>query len=496
MSAENKSPREELRSQISKIPGIFEGDSGRWWFKAYKFLRQQENEFNKLSPEIQSSISPYLAMALDLVRKEVGDTNANNEADDLSSAHRAEAIIMKISYEMAKRFEPEIDDIRENRLSIDEILKAKPDMFRLRGSMFGIKLPDGENYYEVKLPDENTIWYKGGVSRLVLNILAGAKQEVIMGDLPPNDHDGIAIGDFAKAHELATQMGIDADGLEMWKGKELDFARFCLGRDSTQNQVMFGRDGIHFSDAAMDAAESGYTEIVGKYIPEKAIYGVDVVYLKGAELAKPRGQMRLIKALSEGKILSFEHKPLSNNMDVSLYVMFLAKRWSKKENFTDLMQNMFEVLKRMGHVREGEKNIFQVLKRAHTTYPFFDFDSEVKDITEVVRWKSRKIVKQIDREFAWQYPNDIPIDLERAPNDTVPVKITLEGFSPKPEIGEWINDKWKKYLEHSRREFREYQNSDLSSVERMFKKADKVDFEDMGLGSSESGMFVEGRPEI
>lgn len=490
MSAEILTPREQLRVQISSLPEIFDDDPSRWWFRSYLYLRKQMRSLPNLPPEIQETMGPFIAMASELVKKEVGES-AQGDA-----VQRAEAIIMKVSYEMAKRFEPKIESIVEHVITLDSMVSSQPDIFRIRDDSLGIKIPDTSDFYYIKLPSQNKIWYKGGVSRVLLNILVGADKEVILSDLPPNDHDGIAVGGFASAHEEAARMGIDADGLEMSKGETLDFARFCLGRDSTQNQVVFGLDGLHFSDAAYEAARSGYTRIVGKYIPEKAIYGVDVAYIRGVEVVKPRGQMRLIKALSEGKIQSFEHKPVSSALDIGLYVMFLAKRWSKKTNFPELLQNMYEVLRRMGHVRKGEKQIFDVLKRAHQDYPFFEFKREIKDIVEVVEWKSRKLVKQVDREFAWINKDQTGFVIERKPGDTDPLLITLKGFTPDKSLYEKTHSKWNKYLKYCEKEYKTYQSLKLTPLEKLFNKSDKIDFEDIGLGKSESGIFVEGEEEI
>jgi|GEM_PF-3403748 len=498
MSAEILTSREKLRVEVSGIADIFTDDPENWWLRSYLYLRRQLKKMDSYPSEIKDPLAHFLDLATDLVRHEA-DVNLGllySTERSTQIAQRAEAVIMKVSYEMAKRFEPKIDKVQEHIIPVPEILKTHGGNFRLDGENFGIKYSGTSDYYFIKLPSENRIWYKGGVSRLILNIIAGADKSIILSDLPPNDHDGIAVGGQTYAHAEAEKMGIDADGLETWKGDSLDFARFCLGRDSTQNQVIFGKDGLHYSNAAFEAAQSGYTKIVGKYIPEKAIYGVDLVYIKGIELVKPRGQMRLIKALSEGKIQSFEHKPLSNSLDVGLYVMFLAKRWSKKENFPELLQKMFEVLKKMGHVREGENKIFDVLKRAHKDYPFFDFRSEIKDIVEVVGWKSRKLVKQIDREFAWINKESPTLSLERTPNDTVSKLITLEGFHADPGEHDSMLKKWKKYLVYASKEYDDYKKLNLTPVERLFMKADQVDFEEIGLGQSESGVFMDGEEEI
>ncbi len=499
MSAEISPHRQELRTEISGIPQIFEGEPKDWWFRASIYIAREIRKYPEMSHDVKASVGEFLIRAKELLAAEaevVFPEGASEEDLVRMRAERAESVLMKISFDMAKRFEPIVDPIKENIITIDQMINGWPDMFVKEGGRFGIKIPTTGDYYFIEIPEQNTIWYKGGISRVLLNIVAGADTSMILSDLPPNDHDGIAIGKSYVAHEEAKRMGIDADGLELYKGESLDFARFCQGRDSTQNQAFFGRDGLHFSDAAYQSAKTGFTKIVGKYIPEKAIYGVDLVYVKGHELVKPRGQMRLIKALSEGKIKSFEHKPLSTSLDVGLYVMFLAKRWSKKQNFPELLQNMFEVLKRMGHVREGEKDIFSVLKRAHKEYPFFEFGREIKDIVEVVGWKSRKLVKQIDREFAWLNKDSAGFVLERKPNDSVPQIITLDGFLPDSSQNQRLLSKWSKYLVHCHNEFKEYQSQKLTRVERLFRKSDVVDFEDMDLGDSEQGIFLEGAEEI
>jgi len=165
-----------------------------------------------------------------------------------------------------------------------------------------------------------------------------------------------------------------------------------------------------------------------EYVANKAIYGIDKMIIQGELIAKPRGLMRLIKAVVEGKALSFDHIPLNSLLDLGTYPLFLAKRWQNKDQFSEHLQRMFYLLKQMNQTKEGEKDIFDTLERAHQEYPYFDFDSEVRFPIEVVRWKSRKLIKQIDREMGWQFRIPTGMEITRVPGDNIPRKISLEGF--------------------------------------------------------------------
>lgn len=144
---------------------------------------------------------------------------------------------------------------------------------------------------------------------------------------------------------------------------------------------------------------------------------------------------------------------------------------------------MFYLLKQMDQVKVGETDIFDTLERAHNENPFFDFDSEVRFPIEVVRWKSRKLVKQMDREMAWQFRIPTDMEIKRAQGDTVPNRISLEGFSLNINRLD-IADRWSGFIERSRQRTKTYHSQSLSSYEKVFKRG-LSDMDGFGVGGDD-----------
>jgi hypothetical protein len=326
------------------------------------------------------------------------------------------------------------------------------------------------------------VWHKGGPARAVLDIVAHAPTSMQESEFPWNDFDAL-VGNKRRNKKAAINIGVDADGIEHMGEDNLNFPRYCAGRDTTQNQVCLGAEGLYFSQDAMKTAVTGHARIENEYVANKAIYGFDKMTLQGETLAKPRGLMRLIKAVVEGKALSFDHIPLNSSFDLGTNSLFLAKRWSKKDCFPENLQRMFYLLGQMNQTRDGEKDMLDTLERAHKNYPFFDFDSEVRFPIEVVRWKSKKLIKQVDREMGWQFRIPTGMEVERVEGDNIPRKISLDGFVFDPKEAN-VSEGWLAFLERSRIRTKAYQAQDLSAYEKAFLKG-YTDTDGLGIGDDD-----------
>lgn len=152
---------------------------------------------------------------------------------------------------------------------------------------------------------------------------------------------------------------------------------------------------------------------------------------------------------------------------------------------------MFYLLKQMDQTRTGEADIFDTLERTHQENAYFDFDSEVRFPIEVVRWKSRKLIKQIDREMGWQFRIPTGMEIERVPGDTSPKNISLVGFHPDQKQFE-VTDKWNRFLERSRKRTREYKSQDLTAYEKAFMRG-KTDTDGLGIGDDDLVSFDDER---
>lgn len=470
--------REYIRHQISQFPEILKDDPESWWRSTAKFLVNFKTELIKSQdPEILNYFLPQIDSLFDQLRSAMILTPKG--LDDFASL--ADHMIMNFSMEIASPFEMKEFSVKTNFLTLNEIVNFRPERFEIINrnvngedcAILRVKHPTRDYSEEIPLPRNRKVWHKGGPARAVLDVIADAPLSMQESEFPWNDFDAL-VGNKRRNKKAALKIGVDADGIEYMGEDDLNFSRYCAGRDTTQNQVCLGSEGLYFSDEAFDAAVSGHTQIENEYVSNKAIYGFDKMTLHGENLAKPRGLMRLIKAIVEGKALSFDYIPLNSRLDLGTNSLFLAKRWSNRDNFAEYLQRMFYLLEQMNQTRDGEKDIFDTLERAHTENPFFDFSSEVRFPIEVVMWKSRKLMKQIDREMGWKFQIPTNMEVQRIPGDNIPKLISLEGFRLNPN-GMNIMGKWNKFLERSRQRTVTYQALGLPAYDQIFSKGRSED---------------------
>ena len=488
--------RENVRKTISQFPQILENNPETWWRSSFRMIygfgKELETNFE---PRIRDYFKPQIDGLVEQLRVasnikiEIPETE--NESEKLTKfAQITDQMIMDYSMKIAGAFEKKDIRIKSGFIPLEKMVENQPQRFKteerlVNGEpcvMLQVKHPTEESWIEIPLPKKGGLWHKGGSARVVLDVVANAPPSMQKSEFPLHDYD-VVVANGRNNKKTALNIGVDADGVESMGEDELNFGRYCAGRDTTQNQVCLGMEGLYYSKEAWKTATTGHTRIENEYVANKAIYGFDKITIQGESMAKPRGLMRLIKAVVEGKVLSFDHIPLNSKFDMGTNTLFLAKRWSspsKKEKLPEYLQKMFFLLKQMGQVRENETNIFDTLERAHSENPYFDFDSEVRFPIQVVRWKAKKLVKQIDREMGWKFKIPTDMKIVRKPGDNIPQKISLEGFvfdQNQPDI----NDKWQEFLDRSRQRTKEYDSMELSAYEKTFKKGK----------SGKDGMMVE-----
>ncbi len=463
--------REFIRRNISIFPDILENNPDEWWrLAARKLISLREKLTNFPDEEIGAYFISQIEVFLEQLRSAI--PLSPHDVDDFASL--ADHLIMNFSMEMAKPFENIELDVKTNHMSLQELIALMPDRFKCSNKLIRsedcvilhVKHPTQNYFQDIPLPRHKKVWHKGGPARAVLDIVANAPISMQESEFPWNDFDAI-VANKRRNKIAALNIGVDADGIEYTGEDDLDFSRYCAGRDTTQNQVCLGADGLYFSDDAYATAITGHTRIENEYVANKAIYGFDRMVIKGENLAKPRGLMRLIKAVVEGKALSFDYLPMNSNLDLGTHSLFLAKRWSKKEKFPEYLQRMHFLMRLMGQTRVGENDVFETLDRVHSQYPFFDFLSEVRTPVEVVRWKSRKLIKQIDREMGWKFQIPTNMKIQRTRGDNVPIFISLNNFH--------LNDneldialRWQKFLDRSTKRTKAVQNLNRLSYEKIF----------------------------
>jgi len=478
--------RHELRKELVHFPVIIDQDPELWWYRTAKFVKRLEQRLKDKPEEVAEYVGAYLPAVMNMLREEaeLGCVPPGQNPAEYN-ALRTETRMLELSMMMAKQFDHETETVRENITPLEDLPKRHPDNFRLgRIEKEGVEFFDlqvrpnvNRPFSQLLIPVHEPIGHKGGGPRGVFDIDVGAPQSMIESEFPWNDIDVVGAGEENHLRNVANIMGIDPDGLEVFPGDKVDFSNFALGRDTDQNQLFLDAAGLHYSDAALAAAQTGHIHIVGGYEPNRAIYGSDLYYTGKLTLYKPRGEMRLIKPVSEGKALEFEYMDINQVMDFGVFFLFLGRKWKTKEKFGLYMQRMYHVGKLMGQVREGEENIMQVFDRVHNQYPFYDMDKRIQNMRELARYMSGKLVKQIDREFGWKYKIPSGIELTRTPGDDIPRRINLEGFEPSEKMTVQLQEWWPGFLKQCRKRTDAFNAQPVDPMFRYFIKTEIQDAE-------------------
>ncbi len=480
--------RKEFRALISQLPAVLDLEPKYWYGSVARRVLRAEKNLGNFSPEMREYLIPIFDATRVILREEAehGRVLRSKSISDEMRGERAHINMISLSQEMAGRLEIETDEVPERFISTEELVASHPDVLSLSRSVEGgieyskitVRHPVGDKSSSFKLPIDDYSYHKGGISRLMLGVHANAPVAILKNEIPWNDVDIYTVSDNEQAaRENAKLVGADEQGIEVAKGSSFNFTQYANGRDMTQNQVCLGRDGLHYSDAAFEAAKTGHIELVGHYIPDRAIYGVDrfPIRIDGSDLilAKPRGLMRYIKALSEGKARSFNYLPLNQNLDLGVYWLVLARKWANKpDTFPDRMQKMYYLAKQMDQVRDGEDSVIDVLNRVHSNYPFFDLEQAFDGEVGTARWLGGKLIKQLDREFGWAYRIPSGVEFVRKPNDTEMITVGTDGYSYDPLEGARISNGWKSFVADCNGRFEDYNSLGIASHERYFADVD------------------------
>ncbi|MBN2544068.1 hypothetical protein JXI42_14505 [bacterium] len=469
-----------------------EGEPNKWWRNTARLIIN----FRRTTQEIpDSDVRVYFEFQIPDLLDRLRRVSGSNPQNEDGYASLADNMIMDLSMEQAAPYERRDIHIETFFLPIDVMVGQQPERFKTEDRMIGgidcrvlrVMTPITHAWQEIPLPKRGDIWHKGGGSRLPGDVVFHSPFSMQESESPLYDHDVLTCNGCP--NEVAFAIGVDADGIEHMGEDKLNFARYCAGRDTTQNQILLGAEGLYYSREAMMSAITGHTRIENEYVANKAIYGFDKMIVQGETLAKARGLMRMVKAVTEGKALSFDHVPLNARFDMGVSTLFLAKRWSSKEHFPELLQRMFFLLKQMGQIREGEFNIFDTLERAHRENSFYDFDSEVRFPIQVARWKARKLAKQIDREMGWRFHIPTGMIVNRFPGDNIPSRISLDNFTLDPEQLD-VQERWDAFTSRSRERTAKHEAEDHSPYEKIFMFGYE-DREELGT-SADDAVFMGG----
>ncbi len=471
--------RKDIRDKLACVAeGLRQSPTERWLPVTYCNLERLNRAARRYPPEVQTYFHEQIGITREMLVTQFTcrnpDISIKTSPDDI--AHTTESIIYEVSRQMALPFcEKATEPISHNILPISKMVAHRSDVLRLReesvsgrvNRLIDVTHHKTGQISTLKLPNTNSVLYKGGISRLMLNLVAGAPESMTDSELPWNDLDAIGVGDSNATRDEACSLGVDPEGIEML-GRELDWDEYCLGRDTDHNQTLLSSDSLHYSNDAYRAAQTGHITLNGLYMPNRALYGTDTFKYDEVYLGTPRGLMRLIKSLAEGKALSFAYHPANSNVDCAPYFLFLARKWSKKPNFPSLLQRGLQIGRLMGQVPSGDFDTYEVLDRMHARVPLFDLEAEMREPRDVAVWKGSKIIRQIDRELTWKFrfPGDLEISSEDIHSEQITV--TLEKFIPDPVISRDIVDHWQDFKDKCAKRVQETRSMDIDPADRYF----------------------------
>ncbi len=462
---EEESHLEQFRENIVKIPEAFESTPNNWWLSSVKLLSKLDKGLHTLE---DSEIIDYYHSQIEYLYSRLRKACHLPSLTENQICAFTDSVIMDSSARMAQIYESDSRELKVHFIPIEQLVELNPERFSLEevqirektAHKLNIKRRNSNTIDTILLPPESKkyrLYHKGGPPRYILDIVAGSPQSMQDSEVPFNDYDMMAYGSAA-AKEMALLLGADTEGVEFGgTTPKLDFPLYARSRDTTQNEILLGAEGLFFTDAAYESAKTGRVRLTSEYIANRAIYGIDHTFVEGVKVATPRGQMRCLKALCEGKALSFFYTPVSSQFDLGIYSLFLAKKWMKKESLPRNLDRMYYILNEMGHVRNGENNIFDTLNRMHREYPFFDFNTQSLNSQELVKWKVKKLIRQLDREYRWKNKLKTTFQIERKDGDLDEKIVSLEKYSQNKEIvKQFPYDRWKQFLKECEQRSLEY----------------------------------------
>jgi len=422
-----------------------------WWRQTVRQIFDLKKDSEQYPIEMADFIDRHGNKLLEILRDE---KQHKNEEHHFSSENdfvslRAMEVMHSISDQLEDGLAAEENKDKDivNIMPMEAVLKSS-DRFNLKDEKtFQIYSKKQKVWIDFPLPQNPNILHKGGFPRVVLKIIAGSSDKIIESELPPNDIDVIASGDADLIVQEASQMGVDSQGIELVK--DINEHALLLGsRDINLNCCFIGKDYLVYAQDALKAAQTEKIRVKGK---KRGIYGTDLFEYDKVTLIKNRGMMRMVKALIEDKASSFDFLPLNQQQEFGIYWLVLSRKSCQKENFPELMEKLYYVNKQIGQVKEGEKDIFDVLDRIHLDYPFFDFEAPQLDIQGSARWLSKKLLKQIDKVYRDAYQIGSELDLVRSEGDNIPYTVSTEGFKYSGISKEDFMKKWDKFLKRCRR---------------------------------------------
>jgi hypothetical protein len=462
-----KQAREEkyapFRELLDEVEGrILNQPAENWWFLTLLFLLRKTKAVAQnptdFPTEMKTFFTQYGPLFLQLIRSEAAHpsvtpaSQASPTQEQEANATAAVRVMHALSEILMADEEIAYEEHTITHLTFEELCQLSP-RFRYETKIengvsrdyFCVYSVAKDNWYCYPLPRTEQVLHKGGLGRTILKILTGVSSELIEAELPPNDFDYVAVKNeegIRDVHELHA----DPDGVE-WI-HELDLQELMNNRDLDINNAFIGKNGIYFAESALESAKKGKIAIVAT---KRGIYGSEIFFYQGVRLLKNRGIMRLMKTIAEGKAESFDFLPINEHIQLGIYWLVLAKRFSQRKNFAVVLDRLFELGKRIGQVPVEATTVFEVLDAVHEKYPFFDFEDAPLDEEGVARWLGRKFINQIDKKYRDIFEIPSLLMIPRAEGDTEAYEAHLRDYRPDPDRLEHIRQEWPNFIRRARR---------------------------------------------
>jgi hypothetical protein len=435
--------RERLRSITKEVLRALEAPRERWIPRLYRVLHKQRAAVAALPPEDRRMLEREIDLVLDVIRQWRDSSRPDGDfySHGQDFVHRIEEVL-----EVPEEAEREPVELR--KMSLEELAAKDPRRIRVDHSEDGIRLSyrfstDGP-WSETLVPATKDLFYKGGLPRILLKIALGITGPTLAAEFPVNDIDVITKREknMPRAIAEARRLGVDPDGIEFIDSTD-DMETVMRTRDVDINQSLLGVDGLIYTAQAENAMRNGVLRSVAEC---RGLYGSGTYYYQGVKLDKNRTTHRLFKFVVENKIESFAQARLNRQLDMGIYWLVLARKFGMKPNAGTLLNRLYEVGRRAGQVRDGEKDIFDVLRRVHDQFPFYHFSQQNLDETNTLRWLARKLGNMADRRFRLMHGIRSNLVLERRPGDDVSERISLDGYRSDARKDSETANQWKSFL--------------------------------------------------
>lgn len=442
--------RERLRDFLNEAQDILEKHPPeRWWKVMDRYLSFLYADRENFEPQVTQFLEQNLEEVFaSMEAAKIVPSNLDDSSRTNYIAEKAQEVIHSIGEKLQALLEEEAHDLEVEYVTLDGLVDTYESLqFAEREGrrVLQIQRSDGE-WFDFPLPIDSSVYHKGGAPRVVLKILAGATQESIDAELPPNDFDILVMGD--KADEDLSQIvqseaqgiGVDSEGIEYAHSE--DIKGIMTARDISLNQCLLNNEGLVYSAPGFEAAKTGVTALTAG---DRGIYGSESFYYDGEPLAKNRGLYRLLKFVAEGKAESFEFTPLNRQVQFGIYWLVLARKFARKDNAGELVDKLYYLGDQAGQVDKSD-TIFEQLDAMHEAYPFFDFQAKDLDEVGLAKWLNSKLAKMADKIFRHQHSLPSDLVMQRDKGDTVPYQVSLDDYEQNQEIVENFDQLWSEFL--------------------------------------------------